>query len=42
MSETVQMSLGAREICVGPASVHAEDAVAVLCNELDRGRLSGR
>jgi tRNA (pseudouridine54-N1)-methyltransferase len=42
MSETVQMSLGAREICVGPASVHAEDAVAVLCNELDRRRLSGR
>ncbi len=42
MSEGVQNSLGAKGICVGPVSVHAEDAVAVLCNELDRARLSGR
>lgn len=42
MSESVQNALGAKGICVGPVSVHAEDAVAVLCNELDRARLSGR
>jgi tRNA (pseudouridine54-N1)-methyltransferase len=42
MSEAVQNSLGAKGICVGPVSVHAEDAVAVLSNELDRARLSGR
>ncbi|MFO0629482.1 MAG: hypothetical protein U0325_28155 [Polyangiales bacterium] len=42
LSDAVQDSLGARGICVGPVSLHAEDAVAVLCNELDRARLSGR
>lgn len=42
MPEAVQDALGARGISVGPVSVHAEDAVAVLCNELDRARLSGR
>jgi tRNA (pseudouridine54-N1)-methyltransferase len=29
-------SLGARPISVGPTSVHAEDAVTIRCNELDR------
>jgi tRNA (pseudouridine54-N1)-methyltransferase len=42
MSDAVQNSLGAKGICVGPVSVHAEDAVAVLCNELDRAGVSGR
>ncbi len=27
---------GARRVSVGPVSIHAEDAVAVVCNELDR------
>lgn len=36
MPEAVQASLGARAVSLGPVSVHAEDAVAVLSNELDR------
>lgn len=36
LPEGVQNTLRAKEIRVGPVSVHAEDAVAVLRNELDR------
>jgi tRNA (pseudouridine54-N1)-methyltransferase len=30
------MAAGARAIAVGPTSIHAEDAIAVMSNELDR------
>jgi len=29
-------AMGARPLCVGPVGVHAEDAVAVVSNEIDR------
>lgn len=38
MPEGVQNSLRAKRISLGPVSVHAEDAVAILSNELDRRR----
>src|SRR5258708_26628517 len=28
--------IGARPICVGPVSLHAEDAIAIVSNEIDR------
>ena len=34
-------SLGATAIGVGPLSLHADDAITVLCNELDRRRAAG-
>ncbi|HEX4513702.1 MAG TPA: tRNA (pseudouridine(54)-N(1))-methyltransferase TrmY [Polyangiaceae bacterium] len=32
-------ALGATSLSVGPISVHADDAIAILSNELDRGRV---
>lgn len=34
--DVARAALGARALSVGPVSLHAEDVVAVLCNELDR------
>lgn len=34
-------SLGATPIGVGPVSIHADDAVTIVCNELDRRHAAG-
>lgn len=39
VTDDTRAALGARLISVGPVSLHAEDVVAVLCNELDRGAI---
>lgn len=36
LADDARAALGARAVSVGPVSLHAEDVVAVLCNELDR------
>jgi tRNA (pseudouridine54-N1)-methyltransferase len=35
-------AIGARSLSVGPISLHAEDAVAIVSNEIDRREASGR
>jgi tRNA (pseudouridine54-N1)-methyltransferase len=45
MSEAARAELaaiGARSLGVGPVSLHAEDAIAIVSNEIDRREASGR